>query len=120
MLNVGFEILSAHPSFQLQDPYFCPQKEKVVVVYTDEFLRRDASVLLRLSFPPYEEEGAVYLPRRLRMKTLIRQLGLQALCGVDGDNCLCFVNGAELTAYQRSRSCSGRCGFRFLLDAPYC
>ncbi len=31
------------------------------------------------------------------MKTLVRQLGLQSLCGIEGDNCLCFVNGAELT-----------------------
>ncbi len=28
-------------------------------MFTDDFLPRDASVLLRLSFPPYEEEGGV-------------------------------------------------------------
>ena len=49
-----------------------------------------------LSFPPYEEEGAVYLPRRLLLRILVRQLGLSPLCGIDGENCLCFVNGAEL------------------------
>ena len=27
----------------------------------------------------------------------MRQLGLSPLCGIDGENCLCFVNGAELT-----------------------
>ena len=97
MLHVGFEILTAHPSSKWLDPVYCPQKEKVVIVYTDDFLRRDASVLLRLSFPPYEEEGAVYLPRRLLLRTLVRQCGLSPMCGPDGDNCLCFVNGAELT-----------------------
>ena len=83
MLHVGFEILTAHPSSKRLDPCYCPQKEKVVIVYTDELLRGDASVLLRLCFPPYEEEGAVYLPRRLLMKTLVRQLGAATLvwCG---------------------------------------
>ena len=97
MLHVGFEILKVHPSSTWLDPTFGPQKEKVVVVYTDEVLRRNAAVLLRLSFPPYEEEGAIYTMRRLRLSALVRQLGLSPLCGHDGDNCLCFVNGNELT-----------------------
>ena len=96
MLHVGFEILTVHPSSTWLDPTFGPQKEKVVIVYTDDFLRRNAAVLLRLSFPPYEEEGAIYTTRRLRLRTLVRQLGLSPLCGHDGDNCLCFVNGNEL------------------------
>ena len=95
MLHVGFEILTVHPSSKWLDPTFCPQKEKVVIVYTD--LRRDASVLLRLSFPPYDEEGAICIQRRLRLRTLVRQLGLSLLCGHDGENCLCFVNGIELS-----------------------
>ena len=97
MLHVGFDILTAHPSSKWQDPLYCPQKDKVVIVYTDDYLRWDASVLLRLCFRPYDEEGAVYCPRRSLMRMLVRQLGLQSLCGIDGDNCLCFVNGAELT-----------------------
>ena len=96
MLHVGFEILTVHPSSKWLDPTFGPQKEKVVIVYTDEFLRRNAAVLLRLSFPPYDEEGAIYITRRLRLRTLVRQLGLSPLCGHDGENCLCFVNGIEL------------------------
>ena len=72
MLHVGFEVLTAHPSSKWLDPCYCPQKEKLVIVYTDELLRRDASVLLRLSLPPFEEEGAIYLPRRLVLKTLVR------------------------------------------------
>ena len=67
-----------------------------MIVYTDELLRMNAAILLRLSFPPYEEEGAIYTTRRLRLRTLVRQLGLSPLCGNDGDNCLCFVNGNEL------------------------
>ena len=27
----------------------------------------------------------------------MRQSGLSVLCGHDGDNCLCFANGAKLT-----------------------
>ena len=65
-------------------------------MYTDEFLRRDAAVLLRLRFPPYDQEGAIYVTRRLRLRLLVRQLGLTSLCGHDGENCLCFVNGVEL------------------------
>ena len=34
MLHVGFEILTAHPSWKWLDPSFCPQKEKVVIVST--------------------------------------------------------------------------------------
>ena len=82
MLHVGFEILTAHPSSKWLDPAYCPQKEKVVIVYTDEFLRR---------------EGAVYLQRRLRLRALVKQLGRSLLCGQDGENCFCFVNGVELT-----------------------
>ena len=63
-----------------------------MIVYTDEFLRRDATV----SFPAYDEEEAIYTTRRLRLRTLVRQLELSPLCGHDGDNCLCFVNGIEL------------------------
>ena len=96
MLHVGFEILTVRPSSTWLDPTFGPQKEKVVIVYTDELLRINAAVLLRLSFPPYEEEGTIYTSRRLRLRTLVRQLGLSTLCGHDGDNCLCFVNGNEL------------------------
>ncbi len=96
MLRVGFEILTVHPSSKWLDPTFSPQKEKVVIVYSDEFLRRAASVLLRLSLPLYDEEGAIYVQRRLRLRALVRQLGLSPLCGQDGENCLCFVNGIEL------------------------
>ena len=35
--------------------------------------------------------------RRLRLRYLIRQLGISPLCGDDGDDCLCYVNGLELT-----------------------
>ena len=56
-----------------------------MAVYTDDVLRLNAVVLLRLSFPPYEEEGAIYTLRRLRLYALISQLGLVSLCGQDGD-----------------------------------
>ena len=52
MRNVGFLLLTAHPSSKWMDPVFSPQKEKVVVVYSDEVLQGSASVLLRLSLPP--------------------------------------------------------------------
>ncbi len=96
MLHVGFMILTAHPSSKWLEPTFCPQREKVVVVYSDELLQSAASVLIRLSLSPHDEEGAIYVQRRLRLRTLVRQLGLSPLCGVDGDNCLCYVNGMEL------------------------
>ena len=35
--------------------------------------------------------------RRLRLGALVRQLGLSPLCGHDGDNCLCYINGNGLT-----------------------
>ena len=70
-----------------------------MAVYTDEVLRQNAAVFLRLSFPPYEE-GAIYTMRRLRLSALVRQLGLSPLCGHDGDNFLCFVNGNGLTMQQ--------------------
>ena len=96
MEHVGFDILTVHPSAKWQDPVFSLHREKVVVVYTDEYLTRDASVLLRLSLPPYSGEGAIYCPRMMSKRVLIRQLGLQLVCGVDGDNCMCFINGAGL------------------------
>ena len=79
------------------DPAFSPQKEKVVVVYSDEVLQGSASVLLRLSLPPHDAEGAIYVRRRLRLRYLIRQLGISPLCGDVGDECLCYVNGMELS-----------------------
>ena len=97
MSHVGFNVVKVHPSSSMLDPTFLSQKEKVVAVYTDEVLRLNAVVLLRLSFPPYEEEGAIYTLRRLRLHALIGQLGLASLCGQDGDNCLCYINGIELT-----------------------
>ena len=56
MLHVGFEILTVHPSAKWPDATFSPHKEKGVTVYSDEFLRRAAAVLLRLSLPPHDEE----------------------------------------------------------------
>ena len=53
-------------------------------------------LLLRLSLSPHDEEGAIYVQRRLRLRMLVRQLGLSPLCGQDGENCLCFVNDIEL------------------------
>ena len=97
MMFVGFLLLTAHPSSKWLDPAFCPQKEKVVVVYSEEVLQGSASVLLRLSLPPHDAEGAIYVRRRLRLRYLIRQLGISPLCGDDGDDCLCYVNGLELT-----------------------
>ena len=76
---------------------YSPRKDRAVVVYTDDYLRRDASVFLKLSFPPYRDEGAIYCPRRLSKRLLVHQLGLQLVCGVDGDNCFCSVNDAELS-----------------------
>ncbi len=97
MLHVGFEILTVHPSAKWLDATFSPHKEKGVIVYSDEFLRPAAAVLLRLSLPPHDAEGAIYVPRRLRLSALVRQLGLSRLCGQDGVNCLCYINGIELT-----------------------
>ena len=97
MRNVGFLLLTAHPSSKWMDPAFSPQKEKVVVVYSDEVLQGSASVLLRLSLPPHDAEGAIYVRRRLRLRYLIRQLGISLLCGAGGDECLCYVNGMELS-----------------------
>ena len=65
--------------------------------YSEEVLQGSASVLLRLSLPPHDAEGAIYVRRRLRLRYLIRQLGIFPLCGDDGDECLCYVNGMELT-----------------------
>ena len=64
MRNVGFLLLTAHPSSKWMDPAFSPQKEKVVVVYSDDVLQGSASVLLRLSLPPHDAEGAIYVRRR--------------------------------------------------------
>ena len=97
MLQVGFEILKVHLSLSWIDPIFMPQKETAVVVYTDETVRQNAVVYLRLCFPPYEEEGAIYTLRRLRLVELVRQLGLAPLCGDEGNDCLCYVNGNELS-----------------------
>ena len=97
MSHVGFDIVKVHPSSSWLDPTFLSQKEKAVAVYTDDVLRQNAVALLRLSFPPYEEEGAIYTLRRLRLYALVSQLGLSSLRGQDGDNCLCYINGIELT-----------------------
>ena len=35
--------------------------------------------------------------RRLRLRYLIRQLGISLLCGDAGAECLCYVNGMELS-----------------------
>ena len=35
--------------------------------------------------------------RRLRLRYLIRQLGISLLCGDVGAECLCYVNGMELS-----------------------
>ena len=43
MLHVGFVILTVHPSSKWLDPTFSPLREKVVIVYSDEFLRRAAA-----------------------------------------------------------------------------
>ena len=96
MRNVGFLLLTAHPSSKWMDPAFSPQKEKVVVVYSDDVLQGSASVLLRLSLPPHDAEGAIYVRRR-RLRYLIRQLGISLLCGDAGAECLCYVNGMELS-----------------------
>ena len=66
-------------------------------MYSEEVLQGSASVLLRLSLSPHDAEGAIYVRRRLRLRYLIRQLGISPLCGDDGDDCLCYVNGLELT-----------------------
>ena len=92
MRNVGFLLLTAHPSSKWTDPAFSPQKEKVVVVYSDDVLQGSASVLLRLSLPPHDAEGAIYVRRRLRLR-----LGISLLCGDAGAECLCYVNGMELS-----------------------
>ena len=97
MAHVGFNVVKVHPSSSMLDPILRSQKEKVVTVYTDDVLRLNAVVLLHLRFPPYDEEGAIYTLRRLRLHTLIGQLGLEVVCGQHGDNCLCYINGIELT-----------------------
>ena len=60
MSYVGFLLLTAHLSSKWMDPVFSPQREKVVVVYLEEVLQGSASVLLRLSLPPHDAEGAIY------------------------------------------------------------
>ena len=97
MMYVGFLLLTAHPSSRWLDSAFAPQREKVVVVYSDELLQGAASVLLRLSLSPHDAEGAIYVRRRMRLRYLIRQLGISPLCGDDGEDCLCYINCLELT-----------------------
>ena len=61
---------------KLRGAAFSPQKEKVVVVvYSDEVLQGSASVLLRLSLPPHDAEGAIYVRRRLRLPYLNTPVG---------------------------------------------
>ena len=74
----------------------------------DEVLQGSASVLLRLSLPPHDAEGAIYVRRRLRLRYLIRQLGISLLCGDAGAECLCYVNGMELSN-DREMAVDGRC-----------
>ena len=97
MEHVVFDILAVRPSAKWHDPVYSPHKDRAVVVYTDDYLRRDASVFLKLSLPPYRDEGEIYCPRRLSKRLLVHRLGLQLVCGVDGDNCFCSVNDAELS-----------------------
>ena len=88
------------------------EKKKTVVVYSEEVLQGSASVLLRLTLPPHDAEGAIYVRRRLRLPYLIRQLGISPLCGDDGDECLCYVNGMELTYPLLGTPCGGLRGGR--------
>ena len=67
MVHVGFNVVKVHPSSLMLDPIPRSQKEKVVTVYTDDVLRLNAVVLLHFRFPPYDEEGAIYTLRRLRL-----------------------------------------------------
>ena len=76
MRYVGFLLLTAHLSSKWMDPTFSPQREKVVVVYSEEVLQGSASVLLRPSLPPHDAEGAICVRRRLRLRYLIRQLDI--------------------------------------------
>ena len=56
-------------------------------------------MLLRLSLPPHDAEGAIYVRCRLRLRYLIRQLGISLLCGDVGAECLCYVNGMEFCLF---------------------
>ena len=63
--------------------------------------KRMRVVFLRLQLPPFFGEGAIYCPRSIRKRDLIAQLGLQTPCGGDGEECMCYVNGLELSSFDR-------------------
>ena len=98
---VGFHILPVHPAASWNDPRVTMGKEKMVLVYEDATLQTDAVVFLRLQLPPFFGEGAIYCPRSIRKRDLIAQLGLQTPCGGDGEECMCYVNGLELSSFDR-------------------
>ena len=73
-------------------------------------------MLLKLHLPPFSGEGAIYCPRQLRKRDLVAQLGLQALCEEQGEECVCYVNNSELLNSQVSEVDDG--AFLWCLHPP--
>ena len=113
---VGFSVLPVHPTASWNEPILTSGKDKRVLVYDEMALQVEAVVLLKLHLPPFSGEGAIYCPRQLRKRDLVAQLGLQALCEEQGEECVCYVNNSELLNSQVSEVDDG--AFLWCLHPP--
>ena len=82
-------------SYYLTEPVADPGWEirLVIPVVEDEIT---PVVLFKAVLSTYEGLGAIYVPPALDKSTLLRETGLDIVCGPQGELCACYHNGFQL------------------------
>ena len=84
-----------HLSYYLTEPVLDPDWEirLVIPVVEDEIT---PVVLFKAVLSTYEGIGAIYVPPALDKSLLLRETGLDLVCGPQGELCACYRNGFQL------------------------
>ena len=88
-----------HRSYYLTEPVADPGWDirLVIPVVEDDIT---PVVLFKAVLSTYEGLGAIYVPLYLNKQILIKETGLDIVCGPQGELCICYHNGLQLGLTQ--------------------
>ena len=106
MANDNVYLVNVHWSISATDPVVDHARFYYVVVI-DQEEQVESSVVLQLDLYPYVEIGAIHVALVLTKRRLVMQTGVDLVCGLTGELCVCYRNGQELSHESEVYTCDG-------------
>ena len=106
LVDVNFDLVKVHGSISSLDPVVNHAKVHYVLAVIEEE-PVESIVVLKLDMPPYVDIGDIFAPQTLTKNRLIKQTGIDMVCGPAGEICACYHNGYELLSGEETIAYDG-------------